>query len=317
RKTSRATMEPIQKGDLQAFLVKYDSVASAWDFRDERSPIGIDRYELTVRHLREDLFKAGKGFGSGVTFFEVLEQATQIGDKPFEILHTSGIDLAVLGCQWRAADREVRHGEQGQSKLVSVFHATPESLLSSSLTNARMVGVRGFEPPAPCSQSRCATGLRHTPTRHRAARRGSISPVENAPGGPHGAAAVIDASFFLRRQLRERARARRIVEDWVVAEPVGAARCLGDQALDDALRQVLVPRGIDEGDHAAEARRPLLSRNAGEGLEEARAAAPVVEAGAAVARRAHAGRAAERVHLEPGIVAERPGALRARHRARF
>ena len=26
-----------------------------------------------------------------------------------------------------------------------------------------MVGVRGFEPPAPCSQSRCATGLRHTP----------------------------------------------------------------------------------------------------------------------------------------------------------
>src|SRR5256885_9962107 len=31
-----------------------------------------------------------------------------------------------------------------------------------------MVGVRGFEPPAPCSQSRCATGLRHTPTDPRA-----------------------------------------------------------------------------------------------------------------------------------------------------
>ncbi len=28
----------------------------------------------------------------------------------------------------------------------------------------RVVGVRGFEPPTPCSQSRCATGLRHTPT---------------------------------------------------------------------------------------------------------------------------------------------------------
>src|SRR6266545_5710433 len=26
-----------------------------------------------------------------------------------------------------------------------------------------VVGVRGFEPPAPCSQSRCATRLRHTP----------------------------------------------------------------------------------------------------------------------------------------------------------
>ena len=28
-----------------------------------------------------------------------------------------------------------------------------------------MVGVRGFEPPTPCSQSRCATRLRHTPKR--------------------------------------------------------------------------------------------------------------------------------------------------------
>ena len=27
----------------------------------------------------------------------------------------------------------------------------------------RMVGVEGFEPPTPCSQSRCATRLRYTP----------------------------------------------------------------------------------------------------------------------------------------------------------
>lgn len=26
-----------------------------------------------------------------------------------------------------------------------------------------MVGARGFEPPTPCSQSRCATRLRHAP----------------------------------------------------------------------------------------------------------------------------------------------------------
>ena len=30
-----------------------------------------------------------------------------------------------------------------------------------------MVGARGFEPPTPCSQSRCATGLRHTPFTNR------------------------------------------------------------------------------------------------------------------------------------------------------
>jgi hypothetical protein len=28
-----------------------------------------------------------------------------------------------------------------------------------------LVGARGFEPPTPCSQSRCATRLRYTPTR--------------------------------------------------------------------------------------------------------------------------------------------------------
>ncbi len=27
----------------------------------------------------------------------------------------------------------------------------------------RVVGVEGFEPPTSCSQSRCATRLRHTP----------------------------------------------------------------------------------------------------------------------------------------------------------
>src|SRR5204862_6225253 len=29
---------------------------------------------------------------------------------------------------------------------------------------APLVGARGFEPPTPCSQSRCATRLRYTPT---------------------------------------------------------------------------------------------------------------------------------------------------------
>ena len=28
-----------------------------------------------------------------------------------------------------------------------------------------MVGARGFEPPTPCSQNRCATRLRYAPTK--------------------------------------------------------------------------------------------------------------------------------------------------------
>jgi hypothetical protein len=34
---------------------------------------------------------------------------------------------------------------------------------SSDQRGKSMVGVRGFEPPTPCSQNRCATGLRYTP----------------------------------------------------------------------------------------------------------------------------------------------------------
>ena len=31
------------------------------------------------------------------------------------------------------------------------------------LSERKLVGVKGFEPPAPCSQSTCATRLRYTP----------------------------------------------------------------------------------------------------------------------------------------------------------
>src|ERR687885_764162 len=48
---------------------------------------------------------------------------------------------------------------------------------------ASVVGARGFEPPTPCSQSRCATRLRHAPARpqvsiakgHRALNHGGRS----------------------------------------------------------------------------------------------------------------------------------------------
>ncbi len=39
---------------------------------------------------------------------------------------------------------------------------------------AKLVGVRGFEPPAPSSRTRCATRLRYTPTTPRTAQAGLI-----------------------------------------------------------------------------------------------------------------------------------------------
>ena len=52
----------------------------------------------------------------------------------------------------------------------------PLSVLQNKYRNRYMVGVEGFEPPTPCSQSRCATRLRYTPMtvtrpgQHRATR---------------------------------------------------------------------------------------------------------------------------------------------------
>ena len=47
-----------------------------------------------------------------------------------------------------------------------------------------VVGARGFEPPTPCSQSRCATGLRHAPyTRPSVSIPEDGNSLENGGGG--------------------------------------------------------------------------------------------------------------------------------------
>ena len=38
------------------------------------------------------------------------------------------------------------------------------------MPQVHLVGVKGFEPPAPCSQSTCATRLRYTPLKERPAQ---------------------------------------------------------------------------------------------------------------------------------------------------
>src|SRR5262249_14898848 len=53
-----------------------------------------------------------------------------------------------------------KHATQRFVRSTNEHWSTP---ISGLLRHIEMVGVRGFEPPTPCSQSRCATGLRHTP----------------------------------------------------------------------------------------------------------------------------------------------------------
>ena len=70
----------------------------------------------------------------------------------------------------------------------------------------KLVGARGFEPPTPCSQSRCATRLRYTPTRGGTLRRSEQTAAVRIPWRA-GSGADSAARPALRRR---RVGARRI-----------------------------------------------------------------------------------------------------------
>ena len=129
-----------------------------------------------------------------------------------------------------------------------------------------MVGVRGFEPPTPCSQSRCATELRHTPVcpREYTARPEARSRRGKQPlaGAVTRLGAVADAVLLLGGELGEAAPEQRVEEQRIVAEAAGAARRVQQETLDHAFDRGLAPAArADDGDEAAEARGPLLPRH--------------------------------------------------------
>ncbi len=51
----------------------------------------------------------------------------------------------------------------GQGDSHALKPHIPPHLISTRWSECILVGARGFEPPTPCSQSRCATRLRHAP----------------------------------------------------------------------------------------------------------------------------------------------------------
>src|SRR2546428_2494762 len=59
----------------------------------------------------------------------------------------------------------MRDGGWGMKEREMTAEIHPSSLRPHP--SCKLVGARGFEPPTPCSQSRCATRLRYTPTLKR------------------------------------------------------------------------------------------------------------------------------------------------------
>ena len=60
--------------------------------------------------------------------------------------------------------QEPRAGEGNRTPIASLEGWSSTVELHPRAGLLLVVGARGFEPPTPCSQSRCATGLRHAPS---------------------------------------------------------------------------------------------------------------------------------------------------------
>jgi hypothetical protein len=128
---------------------------------------------------------------------------------------------------------------------------------------------------------------------------------------------MADRRLVLIRQISERPAERRIEEDRIVAESTLASRRFRDQPFGHALDHLLGARWARERDHAAEAGGPPRHRHAAQTLEQELEPSPVVEPGAAEARRVEPGRAVERIDLDPGVVAEGQGVRQRRGSARL
>src|SRR5919201_17205 len=110
---------------------------------------------------------------------------------------------------------------------------------------------------------------------------------------------MADGGFLLRRCLRKRAVVRRIEKDRIVAEAAVAFRLARDASFDGSARlehDASVPR---ERERADEARRTVERLAGAERVVDERELSGITERLAAVARRVHTRRAAERVDLEP------------------
>src|SRR5690606_40908625 len=119
-----------------------------------------------------------------------------------------------------------------------------------------------------------------------------------------GAAAVADAALLLQAGLGEALAELGAVEHRVVAEAAGAARALEDDALALAAEGAHGAAGRGHDDHRHELGGARLAVDLLELLQQVRHALAVVQAGATVAGRVHAGLAAERGDLQAGVVGQ-------------
>ena len=85
---------------------------------------------------------------------------SQSGTLPLSYGHHVTLGETGLPGRTRTSDPQLRRLMLYPTELRADFDPP-----GRGLTAAQLVGARGFEPPTPCAQGRCATRLRHTPKR--------------------------------------------------------------------------------------------------------------------------------------------------------
>src|SRR5262249_13889527 len=128
--------------------------------------------------------------------------------------------------------------------------------------------------------------------------------TQHAAEGRERAATMAERVLGLGRQLAERATARGIDEDRIVAEAAAAVRRASDPSFAAPVRFDERPVGPGERERAAKCRPACVVGDVAELLQQQRDVFRVGRVLTGVARRAYARPAAERVDLEAGIVAE-------------
>src|SRR5262249_41869333 len=133
----------------------------------------------------------------------------------------------------------------------------------------------------------------------------SISSGQQPPCRTSGERAMTDALFLAIGELAERPAQRRKEEDGIVSKAAVATRSGRNLTFRNTLYRALAAMLVDQRNHAAKPGRALACRNRAQSLQQQARSPSIVEPRPAESRRMQTGRAAERIDLEPRVVAQR------------
>jgi hypothetical protein len=145
------------------------------------------RGESRNRRSRRDIGASGGGATQNATKAVMMDRSAVRGAGPGTVLDAGnaareGVTERRRGCGEEAVQQKRIKRERADRdapcnrRLPEPPHLQSPAMAAFAVSfgKAIVVGVRGFEPPAPSSRTRCATRLRYTPPRRRTSSPAAI-----------------------------------------------------------------------------------------------------------------------------------------------